>query len=67
MLKSVFGIAVLAAFVGISGCATRAETVGTAGGAAAGYGLSGGSAPGTAAGGVVGYEAGKVYDHHNRR
>ncbi len=67
MLKSVLGIAVLAAFVGVSGCASRSEAVGTAGGAAVGYGLTGGSALGTAAGGVVGYEAGKQYDEHNRR
>lgn len=67
MLKSALAIAVLAASVGISGCASRAQAIGTAGGAAAGYGLTGGSAPGTAAGGVVGYEAGKAYDERNRR
>ena len=33
MVKSIFAIVVLATTVGITGCASRAETVGTAGGA----------------------------------
>jgi hypothetical protein len=62
MFKSAMGTMVLAALLGISGCASRAETIGTVGGAAAGNVISGGGALGTAAGGVVGYEAGKYYD-----
>ena len=36
MIKSGIGIALLASFVGLSGCASKAETIGTAGGMAAG-------------------------------
>jgi hypothetical protein len=66
MTKLPIAIVLFALAVAVSGCASRAETVGTLGGAAVGSAASGGSAVGTAAGGVVGYEAGKVYDqkHH---
>ncbi len=64
----------LAGAVGISGCASRAETVGTVGGAAAGGALgsavTGGSAIGTiggaAAGGYLGNKAGEEYDRRNK-
>ena len=67
MFKSSIGIALLAAVFGMSGCASRAETVGTVGGAAAGNVISGGGALGTVAGGVVGYEAGKYYDKKHQK
>ena len=60
------GIAICAALIALGGCASRAETVGTVGGAVVGNAATGGSALGTAAGGVVGYEAGKTYDQKHR-
>ena len=66
MFKSAIAIALLASVAGLSGCATRGETVGTLGGAAVGAGLSQGSLLGTAAGGVVGYEVGRNYSQHHR-
>ncbi len=59
-------ILICAALVALGGCASRAETAGTLGGAAIGSAASGGGVLGTAAGGVVGYEAGKVYDQKHR-
>lgn len=65
MIKSTIGIALLASVVGIGGCATRAETVGTFSGAAVGAGLNGGTI-GTVGGAMVGYAAGRAYDaRHN--
>lgn len=76
-MKSFFAVIalVLATALGIAGCATRAETVGTAGGALAGGALgsaaTGGSTLGTvggaAVGGMVGHEAGQRYDERRRR
>ena len=75
MLKYVFTMAVaLAGAVGFAGCATRAETVGTAGGAVAGGALgsaaTGGSTIGTvggaAAGGIIGDQLGKEYDKKHK-
>ena len=66
MLKSAISVALLASILGVAGCASRAQTVGTAGGAAVGYGVTGGSAIGTVAGGVVGNQAGKEYDRRHR-
>lgn len=64
MNKSLLAVSVLSAFIAIGGCATRAETVGTFGGAALGAGLGGG-AMGTVGGAMVGYAAGRSYsDHH---
>jgi hypothetical protein len=65
MFKSSIGIAVLASVVGISGCATRAETVGAATGVAIGAGLGGGTM-GTVGGALVGYAAGRAYEQHNQ-
>jgi osmotically inducible lipoprotein OsmB len=71
MIKQLLAIAlVVAGTVGITGCATRAQTVGTAGGAVAGGALgsavTGGSTIGTvggaAAGGILGNEVGKDYN-----
>jgi hypothetical protein len=65
MIRSGIGIALLASLVGISGCATRAETVGTFTGAAVGAGVGGGTV-GTVGGAMVGYAAGRAYDaRHN--
>jgi len=65
MKKSLLGVPVLAALIGIAGCATRAESVGTFGGAALGAGLGGGTM-GTVGGAMVGYAAGRAYDEHHR-
>lgn len=71
MIKQLLAIAlVVVGSVGMAGCATRAQTVGTTGGAVAGGALgsavTGGSTIGTvggaAAGGVVGNELGKEYN-----
>jgi osmotically inducible lipoprotein OsmB len=75
MLKYVFAVIVaLSSAVGLSACGSRAETVGTVGGAAVGAGVgssvTGGSTIGTiggaAAGGYVGHELGREYDKRNR-
>ncbi len=61
MKKSILGATVLAALIGLGGCASRAETVGTFGGAAVGASLGGGTI-GTLGGAMVGYAAGRAYD-----
>jgi osmotically inducible lipoprotein OsmB len=69
----VMGIA-LASALGISGCGSRGETVGTVGGAVAGGAVgsaaTGGSTIGTvggaAAGGIVGHELGREYDKRHK-
>ena len=76
MTKYLLAIAIaLAGSIGVSGCASRAQTVGTVGGAAAGGALgsavTGGSTIGTvggaAAGGYIGDQLGKDYDKkHNK-
>jgi hypothetical protein len=67
MYKSTLAIAFSAALAGLGGCASRAELVGTAAGAAVGNAV-GGSRLSTIAGGVVGYAAGSKYDekHDNK-
>lgn len=60
--------------IGLSACASRGETVGTAGGAVAGGAIgsaaTGGSAVGTlggaAIGGAVGHEAGQRYEERHK-
>ena len=53
MLKYVFAMIVaISSAIGLSACGSRAETVGTVGGAAAG--------------GYVGHELGREYDKRNR-
>lgn len=65
MIKSGLAAAVLAAVVGISGCATRAETIGMGAGMATGAAVGGGTI-GTVGGAMVGYAAGRAYDNkHN--
>jgi osmotically inducible lipoprotein OsmB len=69
----VLGIA-LASAVGIAGCGSTGETVGTVGGAAlggvAGSAVTGGSTIGTVggavAGGVIGHEVGQRYEERHR-
>ena len=66
MLRSGIGIALVASLVGLSGCATKAETIGTAGGMAAGAAVSNGGALGTLGGAMLGYGAGRAYEDRHR-
>jgi hypothetical protein len=66
MYKSTLAIAFAAAVAGLAGCASPAELVGTAAGAAVGSAVGGGTVA-TVAGGVVGYAAGKKYDEKHQR
>jgi phage-related minor tail protein len=66
MYKSTLAIAFSAAVTGLAGCASPAELVGTAAGAAVGSAVGGGTVA-TVAGGVVGYAAGKKYDEKRQR
>ena len=61
----VIGIALVAALVGLSGCASRAEMIGAGTGAAAGAAIGGGTMA-TIGGAMVGYGAGHVYDGKHR-
>jgi osmotically inducible lipoprotein OsmB len=62
MYKSVMALVLAGTLAALAGCASRAETVGTAGGAVVGNAATGGGALGTIGGAAVGYEAGKYYD-----
>lgn len=64
MIKSGIAAAFVAAAVGISGCATRAETIGTGVGMATGAAVGGGKI-GTVGGAMVGYAAGRAYDQRH--
>ena len=66
MYKPTLATALSAAVVGLAGCASPAELVGTAAGAAVGSAVGGGTVA-TVAGGVVGYAAGKKYDEKRQR
>jgi osmotically inducible lipoprotein OsmB len=75
MYRSLFAALALAVTVGIGGCASqsRAEKVGTVGGAAAGAAIGNaagggtlGTVGGAAAGGYLGNKAGEVYDKKHR-
>lgn len=66
MIKSGIAVALLASVVGITGCATRAETVGTGLGMATGAAVGGGGI-GTVGGAMVGYAAGRAYDQRHDR
>ena len=65
----------LASGLGITGCGSKGETVGTVGGAAVGgvvgSAATGGSTIGTvggaAVGGIIGHEVGERYEERNRR
>ena len=74
-MKYLLAMAVaLTGTLGLAGCATRAETVGTVGGAvgggALGSAVTGGSTIGTvggaAAGGIIGDQLGKEYDKKHK-
>ena len=65
MLKSSIGVAVLAAVVGMSGCASRSELIGAGTGAALGAAVGGGPMA-TIGGAMVGFGAGHVYDQKHR-
>ena len=65
MFKSSIGVGLLAALVGISGCASQAEMVGAGTGAALGAAVGGGTIA-TVGGAMVGYGAGHVYDQRHR-
>jgi hypothetical protein len=65
MFRSSIGIAVVAALVGISGCASQAEMVGAGTGAAIGAAVGGGPMA-TIGGAMVGFGAGNVYDQRHR-
>ena len=65
-MKSRIGIiAIVAALVGMSGCASQAELVGAGTGAAVGAAVGGGPLS-TIGGAMVGYGAGNVYDQKHR-
>jgi hypothetical protein len=66
MFKSGLGIALLASFVTLAGCATKERTIGTAAGAAAGAAVSDGGKIGTIGGAMVGYGLGRAYEERNR-
>lgn len=59
-------IALVTSLVGLAGCATKAETIGTAGGMAAGAAVSNGGMLGTLGGAMLGYGAGRAYEDHHR-
>lgn len=61
--SAVTGVLLSAALLG--GCASKAELVGTATGAAVGAAIGGGALA-TVAGGVVGHQAGKRYDERRQ-
>ena len=65
-MKSSIAIALVASLVGLAGCASKAETIGTAGGAAVGAAVSNGGTIGTLGGAMVGYGMGRAYDTHSR-
>ena len=64
MIKSSIAVGLLAAVVGISGCASRAETIGMGAGLATGAAVGGGTM-GTVGGAMVGYAAGRAYDQRH--
>ena len=66
MLKSTIAIALVASLVGLAGCATKDETIGTAGGAAVGAAVSNGGTIGSLGGAMVGYGLGHAYDQSHR-
>ena len=65
-MKSSIAIAVVASLVGLAGCASKAETIGTASGAAIGAAVSNGGTIGTLGGAMVGYGLGRSYDQSHR-
>jgi hypothetical protein len=66
MFKSSVVATLLVSLSGIAGCASQAETVGAASGAAIGAAVGGGTI-GTVGGAMVGYGAGRAYDQRKGR
>jgi hypothetical protein len=65
MYRTKIGIALVASLVGVAGCATKAQTIGTATGAAIGAAVSDGGKIGTIGGAMVGYGLGRVYENRH--
>ena len=65
-MKSSIAIALAASLVGLAGCATKAQTIGTASGAAIGAAVSNGGTIGPLGGAMVGYGMGRAYDGQHR-
>ncbi|HYL91071.1 MAG TPA: hypothetical protein VEU32_20135 [Burkholderiales bacterium] len=65
-MRSGIAIVLVTSLVGLAGCATKAETIGTAGGMAAGAAVSNGGMLGTLGGAMLGYGAGRAYEDHHR-
>jgi hypothetical protein len=65
MYRSKIGIALVASLVGVAGCASKAQTIGTATGAAIGAAVSDGGKIGTIGGAMVGYGLGRVYENRH--
>lgn len=66
MLRSSIGIALAASLITLGGCASKAQTIGAASGAAVGAAISNGGAIGTLGGAMVGYGLGKTYEDRRR-
>ena len=66
VMRSGIAIALVTSLVALAGCATKAETIGTAGGMAAGAAVSNGSTLGTLGGAMLGYGAGRAYEDRHR-
>ena len=66
MFRARIVMTLLASLTGMAGCASQAETVGAASGAALGAAMGGGTI-GTVGGAMVGYGAGRAYDERRRR
>ena len=66
MFKASLVVAVFTSLSGLAGCASQAETVGAASGAAIGAAVGGGTI-GTVGGAMVGYGAGRAYDQRKNR
>ena len=65
MSRTKIGIALIASLVGVAGCASKAQTIGTATGAAIGAAVSDGGKIGTIGGAMVGYGLGRVYENRH--
>lgn len=66
MFRSGIRIALLASVIGVAGCASKAQTIGAAGGAALGAAISDGGMFGTVGGAMLGYGVGKAYEGRDR-
>lgn len=66
MFRSGISVVLLVSVIGVTGCASKAETIGTAGGAALGAAISDGGMFGTVGGAMLGYGVGKAYEQRGR-